>query len=822
MRPAAPPKPELLAPAGNMAAWAAAAEAGADAVYAGHTSFSARAYAGNFSLAELAGVIEQSHKNRIKVYIAFNSLIKEGELAQAYQILRSLADLEPDAFIVQDLGLAALARKHCPRIPLHASTLLAAYTRSSLSALARLGFSRAVLPRELSLKEIESLLTAEIMPLEIFIHGAMCFSFSGLCLFSSFLGGRSALRGGCTQPCRRAYQNAGRRGTFFSAADLEAAPYISALKTWPLAAFKIEGRMKDAGQVAKTVKAYRLLLDSSEEDFPENLARARSLLAEVSGRPASGGFLLGPPPPTLPRQGASGLEAGRLVPVDRTSGIVTLTRPLRLLDRLRLVPAPGQEGFSFKLRKMHLGGLPVQEAPAGAEVTIEVLPPAEDRPAAQENSFPDPSASKNWRGAGTPSKDRLGAGTPAKNRQGAGMPSDDRRGTGPPSKNRLGAGTPSNDRRGAGTPSNDRRGAGIPSSAKPASPPDRPASKLKPASGARSPASGRVPGDLPPGPDRFRLTEGLLYLTASGWLEKQYLAGSLARAVQKAQKTFQAKKYPLPAALKPVRAGQPGSRSHYQAQNHLWLWLEDFRDMAEILKTQPERLILPLKADNVRTFGRWKKTFREGPEVVWSLAPLLFSKTWEKTRREVLGLLDRGARCFMAGSLGQAEFLSRQDQKIQIWADYRLGPLNRLTVQSLADLGLSGFTLNLETDEDTWQKLVQTPLPLPVLLYLYGRPALFTSRQIPAGIGRGPLTSLRGEKYRLYSEGDGLTVHSEKAVFSGPLLRRGRVPNHLAGLIADLRLEASPGRQARLVRQAASAGSPLILGSAFNIKRGLT
>jgi putative protease len=677
-------------------------EAGADAVYAGFSSFSARAYADNFSLAELSGVIEESRRCGVDVHIAFNSLIKEGELAQAFKTLMALAALKPAAFIIQDLGLAHLARSHCPQIPIHASTLTAAYTRGGLYALKSLGFSRAVLPRELGFKEIETLVSSDIMPLEMFVHGAMCFSFSGLCLFSSFLGGRSALRGGCTQPCRRSYLNAGKKRTFFSAADLEASEFIPAILSLPIGALKIEGRMKGPDYVRNTVRAYRLLIDGGPEGWEDSISEAGELLDEVAGRPAGIGFLKGFSAPLVP-QGASGQEVGSFYPTGPDQGQVKLMRPIRLLDRLRLVPAPGQEGLSFKVRKMLVSDKEVAEARAGETVGLFV--------------------------------------------------------------------------------------------------------------GRRSEAGDKKPGTAR---DLNVLPKGLLYLTSSGRTEKEYLSRPMVRKVKILADGYKAPSVALPRELKARTQGQAHGFAYLK---HLWFWVQDLDSFPEILKSSPEKLILPLTADNVRTFGRLKRAFRSGPDIVWSLPPLLFSRSWEKTRRDLGSLTEQGFREFMVAGLGQAAFLARTEKKLKIWGDYRLGPMNRFAGHSLAELGFCGVTLSPELDQETYSGLVKSPWPGQILIYLFGRPALFTSRFQPQGLKHGPIVSERGEKFWAGTEGDAFTLYSESRIFMNACLK-SPVPGPLAGLIADLRQEQRPGETARAVRKAVAEGRGS-LGSGFNFKRGL-
>jgi putative protease len=687
-------KPDLLAPAGGLAAWAAAVEAGADAVYAGFKNFSARSLADNFSLPEFAGLIRESRAAGVKVHVAFNSLIKEGELAAAFKALMALAEMGPDAFIVQDYGLAALAKKYCPKIPLHASTLTAVYSRAGLTALKNLGFQRAVLPRELSAKEIEGLIEGDVMPLEIFVHGAMCFSFSGLCLFSSYLGGRSASRGGCAQPCRRAYQNHGLRRTFFSAADLTAVETIMALKTWPLAAFKIEGRMKGPEYVSRTVKAYRLLLDAKEADLSETLIKVKELLTEAGGRAAGPGFLLGGRPALL-AQSASGRKVGDLLPLSGYSGTLTLERELRLRDRLRLVPAPGQEGLAFKLQKMRLlGGEEVAFAPAGASVEIE-------GPKPETNAAPVPF-------------------------------------------------------------------------------------------------------------------QGTLYLTSQGGLEKEYLAKNSVKKVLKVAKTYAPTICRLPKEL----AAKDHGRDNFPFAKSLWFWLSDLTAVEALLKTEPRRLVLEITANNVKSFSRFKKTFsRAGLKVVFSFPALLFGSGWEKTRKLAKSLIDQGFLDFMVANLGQVEFLKGLNPNLKIWGDHRLGSLNHLSAKALSQVGLTGVTLSPELDEATYRLLAKRPYLSPVLLYLSGRPALFTARYLPLAFKRGPIVSLRGEKYQVGAEGDAFTLRAESRIFMGGYLK-GAVPKSLAGLLVDLRLEPQAATLARTIRKAVAEGRGG-LGSSFNFKRGL-
>ena len=202
---------ELLAPAGSFNTALAAFEAGADAVYLGLDAFSARAQAVNFSVDELAAILAVSRAKGRKVYVTFNTLLSDVELSEAVERLAQLEELAPDALIVQDLGVARLVRAKFPSLALHASTQLVAHTLEGVLALKELGFSRVVLARELPAADIRSIVQRCGCEIEVFVHGALCYSLSGLCLFSAMERARSGNRGRCAYCCRMAYPM--RRGS---------------------------------------------------------------------------------------------------------------------------------------------------------------------------------------------------------------------------------------------------------------------------------------------------------------------------------------------------------------------------------------------------------------------------------------------------------------------------------------------------------------------------------------------------------------------------------------------------------------------------------
>ena len=197
--------PELLAPAGSPDALKAAIAAGADAVYLGGIRFGARKFAQNFDESELEKAIDYAHLHRVKVYITVNTLIRDDELSDAARYLVKLYEMGADAVLVQDIGLAALAHELVPDLDIHASTQMTIHNSQGAAWAAKLGVKRVVLAREVSLDEIKKMAHEAKVGLEVFIHGALCYCYSGQCLLSSAIGGRSGNRGMCAQPCRKPY-----------------------------------------------------------------------------------------------------------------------------------------------------------------------------------------------------------------------------------------------------------------------------------------------------------------------------------------------------------------------------------------------------------------------------------------------------------------------------------------------------------------------------------------------------------------------------------------------------------------------------------------
>ena len=313
------PKPEILAPAGSKEAFLAALAAGADAIYCGLKSFSARMAAQNFTVAELARLSELAHSQKTRLYLAFNTLLKPEELVPVGQELEEVRRLvQPDALIVQDLAVVELAKQAGFTGEMHLSTLANVTMSGILQRLPKtFGVQRVVLPRELDIEEVRKMAGAcpTDLSLEIFVHGALCYGVSGRCYWSSYLGGKSGLRGRCVQPCRRRYHQEKTSQRFFACQDLSLDVLVKVLSGIPqIRAWKIEGRKKGPHYVYYTTTAYKMLRDEGQDAGMKKAAL--QLLEQSLGRPGTHyHFLPQRPQNPIDTRGDSG--SGMLVGVVR-------------------------------------------------------------------------------------------------------------------------------------------------------------------------------------------------------------------------------------------------------------------------------------------------------------------------------------------------------------------------------------------------------------------------------------------------------------------------------------------------------------------------
>jgi putative protease len=297
-----PTKPELLAPAGDWEAMRAAVANGADAVYFGLSNFNARARAHNFTLDELPEVMRFLHARNVRGFVTLNTLVFSDELPAVAEFVKAVAAAGADAVIVQDLGLVRLVKRIAPTLPVHASTQMTLTEPRGIEFVTKLGVERVVLARELSLADIRKVTADTATPVEVFVHGALCVAYSGQCLTSEALGGRSANRGQCAQACRLPYEmivdgtrrDLGDRAYLLSPQDLAAFDLIDPLIDAGVVSFKIEGRLKGGPYVAATTQTYRKAIDTKLGSRAFALPRREQLdLAQTFSRGLTPGFLDG-------------------------------------------------------------------------------------------------------------------------------------------------------------------------------------------------------------------------------------------------------------------------------------------------------------------------------------------------------------------------------------------------------------------------------------------------------------------------------------------------------------------------------------------------
>ncbi len=377
---------ELLAPAGSWEALEAAVYAGADAVYMGGKAFGARQYASNFDFEEMAKAVYFAHMHRVRIYITVNTLVDDTEMQELAKYLLFLNNVGVDGIIVQDLGVIRLAKKIVPDLPLHASTQMTVTNSSGVDFAVAAGMERTVVARELSLEEIKAA-CARGTEIETFIHGALCVCYSGQCLMSSLIGGRSGNRGRCAQPCRLPYKLVNAEGEdmlagkdagqyLLSPKDMNTLEILPQLIEAGVVSYKIEGRMKRPEYVAVVVDAYRRAIDSylaGEYTVPEkDLAN----IEQIFNRDFTTAYMTHRPGKEMMsdrRPNNRGVLVGRVAKLDkaRNKATVKLDKELHLGDGLEFwVSVGGRVGTT--VTEMLRSGESVSVAKAGEQVTIDV------------------------------------------------------------------------------------------------------------------------------------------------------------------------------------------------------------------------------------------------------------------------------------------------------------------------------------------------------------------------------------------------------------------------------------------------------------------
>ncbi len=392
-------KMELLAPVGGMEQLKAAARFGADAVYGGMKSYGLRAFAGNFEADQLAQAVRYAHNHNVKFYVTMNILAEDDQLEGMADAARIALDCGVDAAIVSDLGAAATLHREVPGLPIHVSTQ--ANVTNAATALIwqqTAGVERIVLSRELSMEQIKAM-RAKLPPeleLEAFVHGAMCVAYSGRCLLSAAMLGRSGNKGACAQPCRWQYHVVEEKrpgeywpvcedehGTYlFSSNDLCMLPYLPLLQQAGIASLKIEGRMKTAYYVATVVSAYRrgldILYSQGEEAFQSRLPELMKELDKASHRDSNTGFYFGAPQPPAGASGFSqSMEYVGDVISDAAAGetaLVRLKNRFYVGDQLEVLTPMGSKPFTVSSMFLEATGEAVETASVAGTVLRMTFP----------------------------------------------------------------------------------------------------------------------------------------------------------------------------------------------------------------------------------------------------------------------------------------------------------------------------------------------------------------------------------------------------------------------------------------------------------------
>ncbi len=716
-------KPELLAPAGSLEAFFAALEAGADAVYIGMKEFSARAKAKNFSLADIEKMTWLLQGQGKQLYVTLNTLIKENELPRLIETLAALEAIGVNAVILQDLAVWKIAREQFPGLELHASTQMTVHNTAGVRMLERMGFSRAVLARELTLNEIQEISAQTNLELEHFIHGALCFSFSGQCYFSSFLSGKSGNRGRCAQPCRRNHRYRNNEGYYFSPNDLSAIEMLPELEKAGICSLKIEGRMKSAEYVHKVVSAYRQVLDADENRRPEVLKQAKLLLKESFGRQPTKGFLAGEQPADMAissRKGATGRFLGEISKV-RGGEISFKTRaPLHIGDRLRIQPATDKSGTAFTIRQLLLGKRSVTKVAANTFISV---------PSTFTNQFKAGdsvylvSASGSFAMSENACRRQLAAVAP------------------PPEKVDLEIAVQPPELLITATAMGQTLTRTFVIDSFPAEKNPLSAEILErnfAVTAAEPFRLGRLScGPLPEiviPPKQLKQVRRDLYAALREELKPRQ-RGNGQDNIERAL-----------GSLLPARGSSGETRT-------LCLQIADSRDQHILSDQQADAILLPLTGRNLQGAV---KLARKSAQVTWDIPFVLFDQDWRDTQGAIRQLVQNGFRHFRLNNIGHFPLFDKLDG-LHLSSSFRLFSLNSQAISALADLGIAQAELYIEDDRPNLAAILSRELPIPTALTVYASVPLLTSRIRIRNIRSDhPVISDRGDTFAVHSR-QGLT-----------------------------------------------------------------
>jgi putative protease len=340
-------KPELLLPVGNVASFFAAVQGGADAVYLGLKQFNARNRAVNFTKEQLIELLYEAKKAQVKIYVTLNTVLKNSELPALIDLLAFLNQTDIGALIIQDWGTFYLLKKYFPKLVVHASTQMGNHNSAGAEFSRKVGFERVILARELTLNELKGIQQNTSIETEVFVHGALCYSFSGMCLFSSYLGGAGANRGMCAQPCRRFYSDKSQKKLIFSLKDNELIDFIPKLSNLGVNSLKVEGRLKSAEYVYRVASAYRMVLDN-----PNTINEAKQLLALDLGREKTQWFYNNKVSKAISMVPGTGIPAGSVLKIEKKKAIIKNLIPFQPEYRLRVRTQSDVEPITFTIDKV--------------------------------------------------------------------------------------------------------------------------------------------------------------------------------------------------------------------------------------------------------------------------------------------------------------------------------------------------------------------------------------------------------------------------------------------------------------------------------------
>ncbi len=785
---------ELLAPAGSFEAACAALQYGADAVYLGLARHSARAEAVNLDTAALGRLVRYAHRlaPRRSVYLTVNTLVRDDELPSLLDTLAAGAEAGVDGLIVQDLAAVRLSRRCFPRLPLHASTQMAVHSIEGVRALGELGFTRVVLARELALAEIAAIARQTPLEIEVFVHGALCYAYSGLCLFSALQAGRSGNRGQCAYCCRERFapaETAGPAGYPFSMRDLALLDRLDDLRRAGVASLKIEGRMKSPLYVAAVTDVYRRRLDGALPDA--QAAAAIADLQTIFSRPWTQLHLDGPQPPEQVIDalavGHRGTPVGTVAAVRRDRGaptrwlVLVTTRALERHDGLQIELPTGGRPFGFGIAQMRLAGRDRLEVtiPSGSRVEIALPDDAPPLPVGAPVFCSASQAVQRRYALRLPREQACRATEPlqiAVTLAAGGVTVTGTPAAWPELKVTLEAAQPLG----------------------PARQPEQTPAAVRKAFERLGESQWELTALTLDDPGGHYAPPSLLNNLRRQLLEQLDSRLTVQRAAERA-----AQQAILSAELGPLPAPAPVPAWRVSVKVPLAAPPARFEGASE--------LVLALRvtdcAGELETMGEaWQAAMPDVP-IRWALPWIVRDDTEARTVEAAAGrLLARGWRRWECGGLAAWHLLRRLGaEPMSLTADGALYGLNRLACRQLADLGFEGVVAPAEADAAALSALAAQASPR-LIVPVYQRPPLFISATrpvVPSGgsVGSFGLLDRRGRRFEVAEEdGRWITRAAE------PLLRLELLPSLRAAGLTEARVDLTgdpPGAAATVWASAA-------------------